>query len=79
MRRGIEALVTIESQPELAVQAWLAGRVPPVGRQTSGEAVEADLVAVRVAQPRPYVPRRPLALVPALREIAGPSSRASLS
>lgn len=28
-RRGIEALVTTETQPERAVQAWLAGRLPP--------------------------------------------------
>jgi len=27
-RRGIEALVTCETQPERAVQAWLAGRLP---------------------------------------------------
>jgi predicted Fe-Mo cluster-binding NifX family protein len=27
-RRGIEALVTTETQPERAVQAWLTGRLP---------------------------------------------------
>jgi predicted Fe-Mo cluster-binding NifX family protein len=34
-RRGIEALVTIESQPDVAVQAWLAGRLPTVERRAS--------------------------------------------
>ncbi len=28
-RRGIEALVTTETQPESAVRAWLEGRLPP--------------------------------------------------
>jgi predicted Fe-Mo cluster-binding NifX family protein len=28
-RRGIEALVTSETQPERAVRAWLEGRLPP--------------------------------------------------
>ena len=29
-RRGIDALVTAEKDPERAVQAWLAGDLPPV-------------------------------------------------